>query len=43
MPKRPRRSRDSLQAAHLAILGKAPALEPEQERSPAAVSLGRLA
>jgi len=45
MPRRPRRSRNPVQAAHqvyLEIIGEAPALEPEREKNPAAVSLGRL-
>lgn len=45
MPKRPRRSRDPVQAAHqvyLEIIGEAPALEPEREKNPAAVALGAL-
>lgn len=45
MPKRPRRSRDPVQAAHqvyLEIIGEAPAPEPEREKNPAAVALGKL-
>jgi hypothetical protein len=45
MPKRPRRSRDPVQAAHqvyLEIIGEAPAPEAEREKNPAAVALGKL-
>ena len=45
MPKRPRRSRDPVQAAHqvyLEIIGEAPTPEPEPEKNPAAVALGKL-
>lgn len=43
MPKRPRRSRDPVQAAHqvyLEIIGEAPAPKPEREKNPAAVARG---
>lgn len=45
MPKHPKRSRDPVQAAHqvyLEIIGEAPPQEPEQEKNPAAVALGKL-
>jgi hypothetical protein len=45
MPKRPLRSRDPVQAAHqvyLEIIGEAPVPEPEREKNPAAVALGKL-
>jgi hypothetical protein len=45
MPNRPRRSRDPVQAAHqvyMEIIGEAPAPEPEREKNPAAVALGKL-
>jgi hypothetical protein len=45
VPKRPRRSRDPVQAAHqvyLEIIGEAsPPPEPEREKSPAAVARGK--
>ena len=45
MPLHPKRSRDPVQAAHqvyLEIIGEAPAPEPERQKSPAAVTRGRL-
>jgi hypothetical protein len=45
MPRRPKRSRDPVQAAHqvyLEIIGEAPPPEPEPEKSPAAVARGKL-
>lgn len=45
MPKRPRRPRDPNQLAHtvfLEAIGEAPTCEPEREKNPAAVALGRL-
>lgn len=44
MPKRPRRSRDPVQAAHqvyLEIIGEAPIPQPEREKNSAAVARGR--
>jgi len=44
MPKRPKRSRDPVQAAHqvyLEIIGEAPASEPEPEKNPAAIKRGK--
>lgn len=44
MPKRPRRSRDPVQAAHqvyLELIGEAPSAEPEREKNPAAVAKGK--
>jgi hypothetical protein len=45
MPKRPRRSRDPVQAAHqvyLEIIGEATTPVPEREKNPAAVARGKL-
>jgi hypothetical protein len=45
MPKRPKRSRDPVQAAYqvyLEIIGEAPPAEPERPKNPAAVALGKL-
>lgn len=46
MPKRPKRSRDPVQAAHqvyLEIIGEAPAPAPEQEENPVTVKRARRA
>ncbi len=45
MPNRPRRPRDPNQLAHavfLEAIGEAPPCEPEREKNPAAVALGKL-
>jgi hypothetical protein len=45
MPKRPRRPRDPVQAAHQLyreIIGEAPKQDPDAGKNPAAVALGKL-
>ncbi len=45
MPKRPRRPRDPNELAFQVFqeaIGEAPSLEPEREKNPAAVALGKL-